>query len=164
MIASWLIVVSRHFTAYKEVLFNLVDKETNLKIVLGDNSTHPINGSGSVSFHLDQGKTLTLQEVLYVPGLKKNLVSISTLIDKGMKVAIINGKVLTWPSRSNMRDGLTLGSRCEGLYKINGIPIHALVHDIKHQSEHFHRRFTHLHYKALPHVRKDGFWNVGNHI
>ena len=44
---------------------------------------------------MDQGKTISLQEVLYVHGLKKNLVSISALEDKGMKVASINGKVLT---------------------------------------------------------------------
>ena len=109
-----------------------------MKIIHGKNSTYPIKGSSFVSFHLDQGKTLTLQEFLYVPSLKKNLMSISTIEDKGMIVAFINGKVLTWPSRSNMRDALTLGSRCEGLYKINGRPIHALIHDINHQSELWH--------------------------
>lgn len=110
---------SRHFTGYKEVLSNLVERETDLKIVLRDNSTYPIKGSGYVSFYLDQGKTLTLQEVLYVPSLKKNIMPVSSLEDKRMKVAFINGKVLTWPSRSNIRDALTLGSICEGLYKIN---------------------------------------------
>ena len=43
---------------------------------------------------------------------------------------------------------------CEGLYKVNGKLIHALVHDIDPQCELWHRRFTHLHYKVLPHVRK----------
>lgn len=54
---------SRHFTSYKEVLSNMVESETNLKIILGNNSTYPIKGSGYISFYLDQ-------EVLYVPGLK----------------------------------------------------------------------------------------------
>lgn len=153
---SWLVDsgASRYFTGYKEVLSNLVEREIDLKIILGDNSSSPTKDSGTVSFHMDQGKTLIVQEVLYVPSLKKNLVSISTLEDKGMKIAFINGKVLTWPSRSNMSDALTLGSRCEDLCKIIGRPIHALIHDINLQSELWHRRYAHLHYKALPHVRK----------
>lgn len=61
---------SRHFTGYKEVLSNLVEREMDLKIILGDNFTYPIMESGFVSFHLDQGKTLSL------PGLKKNTVSL----------------------------------------------------------------------------------------
>lgn len=145
---------SRHFTGYKEVLSNLIEREIDLKIMLGDQSTYPIKGLGFVYFHLDQGKTISLQEVLYVPGLKNNLVSISALEDKGMKVSFINGKVLTWPMRSSMRDAFTLGSRFEGLYKVNGKPIHMLIHDKNHQCELWHQRFTHLQYKALPHVRK----------
>ena len=70
-----------------------------------------------------------------------------------MKVAFNNGKVLTWPLNSSMREAFTLGSRCEGIYKVNGKPIHALVHDIDIQCELWHKRFAHLHYKALPHVR-----------
>ena len=62
--------------------------------------------------------------------------------------------VLTQPLNSSMRETFTLGSRCEGLYKVNGKPIHALVHDTDLQCALWHKRFAHLHYKALPHVRK----------
>ena len=85
---------------------------------------YPIKGFSSISFHLDQDKTIYLQEILYVSGLKKNLISISALEDKAMKVAFINGKVLTWPMRSSMRDAFTLGSRFGSLYKVNGRLIH----------------------------------------
>ena len=91
---------------------------------------------------------------MYVPSLKNNLVSIYALEDKGMKVFFINGKVLTWPLISIMRESFTLRSGCEGIYQVNGKPIHALVHDTYFQCELWHKIFAHLHYKALPHVRK----------
>jgi len=91
----WLIDsgASRHFTGYKEALSNLIEKKTNLEIILGDNATYPVKGIGTVTLHLNRGQTLHLQELLYVPDLKKNLVSISMMEDKGFKVAFIDGKV-----------------------------------------------------------------------
>ena len=87
---------SRHLTSYKEALSDLVEKDTNLEITLGDNATYPVKGTGTVTLHLSQGQVIRLQDVLYVPDLKKNLVSISTMEDKGFKVAFVDGKVLVW--------------------------------------------------------------------
>ena len=71
----------------------MVEKKTNIKIILGDNATYPVEGIGTVTLHLNQGQTIHLQEVLYVPDLNKNMVSISAMEDKGFKVAFIDGKV-----------------------------------------------------------------------
>ena len=40
---SWLVDsgATHQFSGYKEVFSNLVERESNLKIILGDNSTHP---------------------------------------------------------------------------------------------------------------------------
>lgn len=48
-----------------------------------------------------------------------------------------------------MRDAFILGYRFEGLYRVNGRPLLALVHDTDHQSELSQRRLAHLHYEAL---------------
>jgi len=42
----WLIdnEASSHFTGYKEALSNLIEKKTNLEIILGDNATYPVKG------------------------------------------------------------------------------------------------------------------------
>eukprot|EP00253_Pinus_taeda_P026306 PITA_26306 len=150
----WLIDsgASRHFTGYKEVLSNLVEKKTNLEIILGDNATYPMKGIGIVTLHLNQGQTIHLQEVLYVPDLKKNLVSISTMEDKGFQIAVIDGKVRIW--QRNPKDAFTLALRVEGLWQVEGSPLGALTCDVSLQSELWHQRFTHLHYKALPGVSK----------
>eukprot|EP00253_Pinus_taeda_P009813 PITA_09813 len=94
-LGNWLIDCgsSRNFTGYKEALYNLIEKETNLEIVLGDNSKYLMKGIGNVTFQLNQGNTFNLQDVLYVPDLKKNLVSISTMEEEVYKVAFSDGKV-----------------------------------------------------------------------
>ena len=48
-------------------------------------------------FDIDSGISMTMKEVLFVPGLKKNLLSISALDAKGMRVAFAYGQVLMWP-------------------------------------------------------------------
>ena len=73
---------SRHLTCYKEALSDLIKKDINLEIILGDNATYPVKGTGTVTLHLSQGQVLRLQDVLYVPDLKKNLVSISAMEEK----------------------------------------------------------------------------------
>ena len=45
-----------------------------------------------MTLHLSQGQVLRLQDVLYVPNFKKNLVSISAMEDKGFNVAFIDGR------------------------------------------------------------------------
>ena len=44
-----------------------------------------------MTLHLSQGQVLRLQDVLYVPDLKKNLVSILAMEDKGFKVEFVGG-------------------------------------------------------------------------
>jgi hypothetical protein len=53
-----------------------------------------MKGVGSSSLLLDYEKTLQLSEVLYVPGMKRNLAPIFSLEDKGYKVIFSKGKVI----------------------------------------------------------------------
>eukprot|EP00253_Pinus_taeda_P023367 PITA_23367 len=154
----WLIDsgASRHFTGYKEVLYNLVEKETNLEIVLGDDMKYPVKDVGNVSLKLNQDNTIHLQDVLYVPNLKKNLVSISVMEDKGYKVTFSDGKVRIW--KNNVKDAFTLGFRVDSLYQVSGSPLGVMSCDTTLQSELWHQRFAHLHYKALPNVIQMVTW------
>jgi len=91
---------------------------------------------------------------MYVSVLNKNLVSISALEDKGMKVSFMKGKVHTWPVGSPMRDAFTLGLRFEGSYRVIGRPLLALVHDTNHLRKLWYQRLDHLHYDALLKLKK----------
>jgi hypothetical protein len=100
----WLIDsgASRHMTGYREHLTDLVEKESSLHVVLGDNVRYTVKGVGTSSFQLDSDIPLQLSEVLYVPGMKRNLDSVSALEDKGYKVIFSEGKVLAWHKNSCM--------------------------------------------------------------
>ena len=70
---------SKHMTGFKESFVRLSEHESPHKVKLGDVYQNPIKGSGESLYKLDSGKSLTMKGVLFVPGLKKNLLSISAL-------------------------------------------------------------------------------------
>ena len=90
---TWLIDsgASRHMTGNEEVLVNLSLKDSPHKVKLGDDSQYPIKGEGEAIYLLESGKRMKMQKVLYVPGLKKNLLSILALEEKGFRVAFVDG-------------------------------------------------------------------------
>ena len=93
---------------------------------------------------------LHLEVVLYVPVLKKNLISVVVLESKGYKVLFMEGKAFLWAKDENLSSALVIGIQEGGLYKLPAQSMHALVHDSINPSELWHRRFGHLHFKALP--------------
>jgi len=120
---------SIHFCGYKKFFSNLVERGTSLKFILEDNSTYLVKGFGSRKFNLDSRDIFLLHEVMYILGVKKNLISISSLEDKWMRVSFIRGKFLTWPMESDLRDDFTLGSRMI-LYRFNVRTLLEMFHHI----------------------------------
>ena len=121
---------------------------------LGDDYWYPIKGSGESSYKLDSGNSMTMKEVLFVPGLNKNLLSKSALDAKGMRVAFIYGQVIMCPKGKTIDDAVVTGEQEGGLYKLKGHPEQVLVHDLVEPNELCHRRLAHVHYRALPLARK----------
>ena len=116
---------------------------------LGDDYQYPIKGSGEASYKLESEKSLKIKDMLYVLGLKNNLISISALDTKGMRVVFVDGQVLMWPKGKTIDDATVLGEKDRGLYKFKGHAKQALVHDLIEPSELWHRRLAHVHYRAL---------------
>ena len=93
---------------------------------------------------------MKMRDVLFVPGLKKNLLSISALDVKGIRVAFVDGQVLMWPRGNTIDNAIVIGEQEGGLYKFKGHPEQALVHDTVEPNELWHRRLENVHYRALP--------------
>ena len=93
---TWLVDsgASKHMIGYKDSLIELVEKESHQKVKLGDDYQYPIKGVVEASYKLESRKELKMKDVLYVPDLKKNLLSISRLEKKGFRVTFIDGQVL----------------------------------------------------------------------
>ena len=52
-----------------------------------------------------------MKDVLFVPGLKKNLLSISALDAKRMRVAFVDDQVLMWPKGKTFYDAIVIGEQ-----------------------------------------------------
>ena len=52
---------------------------------------------------------MKMKEVLYVPGLEKNLLSISYLYKKEYRVSFIDGQVLMWSKGKTLEDAVVIG-------------------------------------------------------
>jgi hypothetical protein len=153
---TWLIDsgASRHMTGFRDHLTNLVEKETNIHVVLGDNSRYNVKGVGTSTFQLYSDIPLQLSEVLYVPGMNRNLVSISSFEDKGYKVTFSEGKFLAWHKNSHINSSRAIGFRENNLYRFTIQPVQARLHDTTNLSELWHRRLAHIHYRALQALGK----------
>ena len=64
------------------------------------------------------GNTFTLSNVLYVPGIKKNLLSVSTLAKIGLVVKFVDDRCIIH-DLSVGESIIASGSLCRGLYKLN---------------------------------------------
>ena len=97
-----------------------------------------------------------LRDVFYVPGLKKNLVSVSMIEDRGFGVYVLDGKVHIFPKTAGPSNSWVIGIKCEKLYKLLFEPHHALSHTQSSSElcELWHRRMAHLHHPALRMLRE----------
>jgi hypothetical protein len=101
---TWLIDrgASKHMTGSRNYLSNLIEKSSSLQVELGDDSKHAVKGLGEGSLQLDSGNRLLIKDILVLKRLKKNILFISSLEDKGFRVAFVDGQVLLWPKNSNI--------------------------------------------------------------
>jgi hypothetical protein len=78
---------SSHMSGVREHFTNLKDREIKLEIVLGDNTIIRATGHSTVSFQGELMPPLVFKDVLYVPRLNKNLISVSSIHDRGFEVS-----------------------------------------------------------------------------
>jgi hypothetical protein len=153
---TWLIDsgASKHMTGQRNILSCISEKKFSQKVTLGDDYQYSIKGMGESNHKLNSGNSLKMKDVLYVPGLTKNLLSISALEKKGFRVAFIDGEVLMWAKGETLNEAIIIGSEENGLYKLKGHSEAAMIHGIENSCELWHRKLAHINYKALPYICK----------
>lgn len=66
-------------TPCRSFLQDYQELKTSRTIILGDNHSHQAEGFGSALIQIKTGQTLFITDVLYVPGLAINLISIAEI-------------------------------------------------------------------------------------
>lgn len=83
---------------------------------MGNDEKYSVSGAGIVIFQREHGARLTLTDVKYVPGLKRNLVLIGMLEDRGYDVVFNKGKVFL--RHIITRQVKQIGSQIKNLYAL----------------------------------------------
>jgi hypothetical protein len=118
---------SHHMSSFREHFTDLRDLEIKLEIVLGDDTIVRADGCGIVSFQRKLRPSLVFRDVLYVPRLKKKLISVSSIPDKGFEVSFRGIEVLIHPKGSCITFGRVIGTREGDMYILLFEPLHALA-------------------------------------
>jgi hypothetical protein len=148
---TWLIDsgASKHMTGQRDILSYISENKFSQKVTLRDDYQYPIKGVGESNYKLNSGNAMKMKDVLYVPGLTKNLLSISTLEKKGFRVAFIDGEVLMWTKGETLKEAIIIGKEKGGLYKLKGHSEAAMTHAIENPCELWYRRLDHINYKTI---------------
>ncbi|KAH9678457.1 hypothetical protein KPL71_025717 [Citrus sinensis] len=96
---------TRHVCSDKGLFISFKAVSNGDKLFMGNSATSEIEGQGKVILNMTYGKELTLNDVLYVPEIQKNLVSGSLLNKHGFRMVFESDRVVL--------------SNNDGLFKLN---------------------------------------------
>ena len=77
---------SNHMTGHGEWFRDMQDLERPGYVETRDDTSHPIKHIGNVSLTLQDGKVKYLADVLHVPSITKNLISVGQMVEKNLQV------------------------------------------------------------------------------
>ena len=83
---------SFHMTSDKDLFNELEEKNLKMHIEMGHDGKYSFIRVGTINFQREHVAPLTLKNIMHVPGLTKNLVSIAMLEDRGYDVIFSKGK------------------------------------------------------------------------
>ena len=92
--------------------------EEPVTVTVGNNARCPAEGKGTISFVTTNGETRNISDVLYVPKIKRNLLSIAAITDQGHVVKFTKTGV------EILNDGgkvIGHGVRRNNLYELNAL-------------------------------------------
>ena len=91
---------------------------------------------------------------LYVLGLNKEILSISSLNKKGFRVSFVDGEVLMWSKWKTIDDVVVIGIEEGEIYKLKGHTDSTFIDCTTSPCELWHKILAHVNYKALLIVSK----------
>lgn len=83
---------SYHMTPMRDYLFDFEEYDAGT-VLLGDDRACAIWGIGNVRVQIQDGSSFILENVRYIPELKRNLISLGTLEKEGYTVKMQNGRL-----------------------------------------------------------------------
>eukprot|EP00253_Pinus_taeda_P027742 PITA_27742 len=107
---------SFHMTSDKILFSTLDEKDLQRFIKMGNDEKYSASRVGTIVFQREHRARITLTDVKYVPGLRKNLVSIAMLEDRDYDVVFSKGNIFL--RNITTRQVKQIGSRVKNLYAL----------------------------------------------
>lgn len=140
---------SNHMTGHKEWLVNL-DESKKSKVRFADDRLISAEGIGDVLVKSKDGKDVTIAEVLYVPSMKSNLISMGQLLEKGFDLHMTKGhlEVFDPHQRKILRTRMSKNRTFQ--VKVTAMDSQCLATEVESDGSWlWHQRFRHLNFKDL---------------
>eukprot|EP00253_Pinus_taeda_P029250 PITA_29250 len=150
---------SRHMTGVREYL-ELSESGTDMEVVLDDDRVVRAVGVETMTFQRESKPPLKVSNVLYVPGMRKNLISVSAVEDRGYEVLFRGGQVLMYPRGTPTDSARVIGVRHAKVYKFAFQSLLALRSSTDSRAssselcEILHHRMGHMYHGALRTLRE----------
>ncbi|KAG8381226.1 hypothetical protein BUALT_Bualt06G0100200 [Buddleja alternifolia] len=107
---------SRHVAKTRDVFVKMKEvKADNHKLYMGNKTYCDVLGIGTIKFGFPGENNLILTDVVYVPNMRRNLLSVPCLDEKGFEVHFHSSEV----SIENYGRILVWSSKVDGLYRLN---------------------------------------------
>lgn len=153
---------SFHMSPRRDVFIDLQEVRTG-RVRMANNTVVEVKGVGAVRFQNDDGTTLLLTKVRYMPGISRNLISMGTLEEKGCKFKASNGvlkviKGCTVFMKGQRRQSLyILTAKAKTTSQYIGETSSATTADnLNSKTQLWHSRLGHLGQKGMDILNKKG--------
>ncbi|MCO5570476.1 hypothetical protein L7F22_024198 [Adiantum nelumboides] len=108
---------TKHITSHRDLFTSLESVPHGNSVTCANNASYPVQGVGKIVLTAANGSSFTLVDALYVPWIKKNLLSVSALARLGLVVKFVDDRC-TVHDFSSGDEIVASGILCRGLYKL----------------------------------------------
>jgi len=152
---GWLIDsgATAHMTPHRNDLFEYKDLDSKIEVTIADGKKIRVVGTGSVRLTGIDGTRIKMVDVLYIPGLDRQLLSVSRLADRGMSVEFQQKSCTIW----NRSKAIALGKKVGKAYVLDcdkDTAHYVEYAGVNDQWELWHARMGHLNKDALAKTQR----------
>ena len=159
VIDEWIIDsgATTHMCSNKKAFTTLYQLESPIKVTVGDGRALTAIGRGDVVLNMEcpssESESCTLHDVLYVPELSYNLVSVAKVSQKGKIVKFTSNACYILDKKHKM---IAKALKVEKLYRFKCKPVHEHAGIATNSKEDiWHKRFGHLGVSSLQRLSHD---------
>ncbi|KAK9088025.1 hypothetical protein Syun_030419 [Stephania yunnanensis] len=141
---------TNHMTFDRD-LFKELDTSITSKVRIGNGDFIAVKGKGTIAIESVSGTKL-IKDVLFVPNINQNLLSVGQLLERGFKVIFESNRCLIKDSRGE--DGFKVNMKGKSFVLDPSEEEIAAYSTIKFTTELWHKRLGHFHHAAVLNLQR----------